>query len=375
MWFIPEPPYVTRKNPLAYFADGMLGRHEYFKWPQALYPQELHSIAAPANPALLTLPQEMEKYGAGPHTEPLTVPPFKGRFRDMQLPWIDPGKQDFAITSQGSNGTLGTVSVDMSDRLNAVMKETESLALRLASRLVHKDTEDFVDLPLYVRALRTDGYLFQRSRLGELQRCHHRLSYFPMKYYDLILWFREFQRLLLDVRGWIIWIADVRPRLVDPDFDQPFPILPVRGVFTSDAEVAQKLFRVGIPVWLVREMETFTTATWINKVKTVIEPGICFSSTPHPDMVDFTNGPGTSFMSVKDVRRAMRRLSLLQHPMLRQASEYDPRLASTETTSAGPGTISTISAIPTPMHQSESYDTFDYHDGKCVDQSLDVYIF
>ena len=359
MWFVPEPPYVTRSDPLAYFDDGMLGRHEYYKWPQAFNRQELHSMAAPANSALFSLDRELEKYGDGSHLQRPTDSAIQSRFSDVAIAWDDlKANQDF-FTSRGTNRVM--LSDHMASRLRDAMKEVSQQATALAEYIVHEGDSD-VDMeqtPQYIKALRTHGYLFQRSRLSQLQRCHYRLTYLPEVPSDLLLWFREFQRLLLDVRAWILWMSVVRPRLLDPDFCKPFPVLPIRGVFTSDLTHAADLFRVGVPVWLIRELDTFTTSTWINRVKTVIRPTISFSNVRHPEMLDFTTGPRIDSLSVDEIRAAMRKFSLLQHPMIRSSKEYDPALAS-KADSTGVNLLTQESATSSNYEASSST----FYDGK-----------
>lgn len=46
MSWVPEILMLLRYKPILYYGDGMLGRLEFMKWPQAYYDAEPHCIAA-----------------------------------------------------------------------------------------------------------------------------------------------------------------------------------------------------------------------------------------------------------------------------------------------------------------------------------------
>ena len=50
---VPELPERNRSEKIVYFADGMLGSYEHFKWPQKFYRDVPHAMAAPGNPSLI----------------------------------------------------------------------------------------------------------------------------------------------------------------------------------------------------------------------------------------------------------------------------------------------------------------------------------
>ena len=162
-----------------------------------------------------------------------------------------------------------------------------------------------------------------------------------MRFFELLMWFREFQRLLLDVRGWIIWFSDVRPRLLDPDFRQPFPILPIRGVFTSNVTVVSELFRVGVPVWYIRDRNSLTTSVFLNRVKTSIASLRCFSQTSGRSAPHFHEGPSAAIYSSTELKAVLHKHSMLQRPLMRSAKEWDPTHIDDET-SALPSEVTVV---------------------------------
>ena len=247
MWFVPEPPYYRQDESFSYFADGMLGKYEYLKWPQAFYNGELHSMAAPANPALFQQPRETEKYGSGPYSLPPHMPLYKGYFSDLTVTWdsLDP-LRDFASTNLGSKDPEGTLSPSLARRCSCAFEEARMAATDVANTVI---ISEGVGEPVHVKAVLTQAYLFHKSTVNQLERTLNILSYFPMKFFDVLMWFREFQRLLLETRGWIYWMDVVRPRLLDPDFHAPFPVLPIRGVFTSNLNLVNELYATAAVNW------------------------------------------------------------------------------------------------------------------------------
>ena len=79
------------------------------------------------------------------------------------------------------------------------------------------------------------------------------------------------QRLLLEVHAWILYVDVVQPRLEDPTFHAKNKVLPLRGVITGRHAVAEEMFRVGVPVWLVRPIHSFTSHTVICKTVTPLD--------------------------------------------------------------------------------------------------------
>ena len=346
MWFVPEPPYHPQDRLFSYFVDGMLGKHEYLKWPQAFYNGELHSMAAPANPALFQYPRETEKYGSGPYSLPPSMPLYQGRFSDLTVTWdsLDPFRDFVPATTNGRDGE-GTLSPSLARRLSCAFEEARAAATDVANTdIVSEGPHESA----HAKMVLTQAYLFHRSRINQLQRALNILSYFPMRFPDVLMWFREFQRLLLDTRGWIYWMDEVRPRLLDPDFNAPFPVLPVRGVFTSSPHLVHELFRVGVPVWFIRNLSSLASNMFVNRVKNFLSPNIYFSSSLSAKAPTYLQGPHIGFHSTAEARMTLRKFSLLNRPIVRSSKEYNPAAGSlaSATESSGVLASSILSSVP-----------------------------
>ena len=92
-----------------------------------------------------------------------------------------------------------------------------------------------------------------------------RLRVTPLSSFEAIQWFREAQRLLLEVQAWILYTDVIAPRRDDPTYYSKGKVLPVRGVITGRAALAHEMFRIRVPVWLVRPTSSFTKHTIICK--------------------------------------------------------------------------------------------------------------
>ncbi|GJE90281.1 hypothetical protein PsYK624_064100 [Phanerochaete sordida] len=340
MYFVPRPPYQPADTVFGYHADGMLGCHEHLKWPQKLYRPEIHSLAAPANPVLLA---QEEGHLSSPGTQlsspgthilsPGTQPSSTAspRFADCEIPFLNLDRsQDFIATS--SSGLRGTIRQALVSRLGRAKVEIRVLAEAYV-KAVQESSAASRDAPAHLRKIAIDTFLFQRSRIVQLDRAFTMLLEYPMEWLDVLLWFREFQRLLLDLRAWIYYMAVVKPRLDNPSFHHPFPVLPIRGIITSDPSLVHEMFRVGIPVWHIRELDTFTTKSLINRVGTFVDPAVCFSSSRtiesggkqiHAPL--WTSGPGLKHLTLDELRALSHKFWLSNSPIFRASETYDPRL-------------------------------------------------
>ncbi|KAI0039288.1 hypothetical protein FA95DRAFT_1612691 [Auriscalpium vulgare] len=83
-----------------------------------------------------------------------------------------------------------------------------------------------------------------------------------MASFDVLQWFRESQRILLELRAWVTYMLVVKPRVENPRFNA-VRCLPVRGIITEKVLLAETMFRVGVPVWLVREPYTISDSTTV----------------------------------------------------------------------------------------------------------------
>ena len=330
MWFIPQLPIHKPKEVFGYFDDGMLGIHEWLKWPQPFYSPEPHCMAAPMDPNLLSMSQESDAFEDGHCLPPPEKPLYGGRFNDLNVTWDPISKlKDFDAVS--GVGDIGMLKRSVLLRLAEAKREAQELAEEIAVQTCEEEVnpEKFAHATETYKKMTLNRYLFHRSKLAKLQQTFNVLQQHTASYFEILMYYREFQRLLLDVRGWIYWMSEIRPRVLDPDFCRPFPVLPVRGVITSDPLLVQTFFRVGIPVWYVRKLHTFTSHTWINQVRTELAP-IGYShkriisgtscSTIAPSWKD---GPDMAWLAPDELHERARRFSILNRPMLHDVREYE----------------------------------------------------
>ena len=337
VWFVPQPPYQPAGEAFGYHEDGMLGRHEYLKWPQRLYRPEIHSLAAPGNPALFNLERPSDS-GPGPHTSSPSPLPFA----DDVIAWTRLDKsQDFCTTTNSSSEPLGTLSKTLLTRMGNAMREAQAMADKYAKEETSPVT---ADSPSHVKEVVASSYLFQCSRAMHLQRAFTTLFHYPMSWFDVLLWFREYQRLLLDLRAWAYYMAVVRPRLCDPSFHQPFPVLQVRGVVTTDLSVVADMFRIGVPVWHIREVRSFTTNTFVNHVDNFVDSSICLSNArtfvsrgKQVSAPSWTTGPGMKYLSSVELQRLSRKFALSNSPIIGLAESFDPSRSMAGRPSPGSG--------------------------------------
>ena len=342
MWFIPQLPLHNSNEVFGYFDDGMLGVHEWLKWPQPFYHPEPHCVAAPMDPDLLNMSKEGDKYGDGYYLSPPETPLYGGCFADLNVTWdpIDKLKDFNPVSGFGDTGML---KQNVLLRLAAAKREAQELAEEVATQACGEevDPEQYTCATDAYNKMILKRYLFHRSNLAKLQQTYNVLQQHTASYFEILMYYREFQRLLLDVRGWIYWMSEVRPRVLDPDFHRPFPVLPIRGVFTSDPLLVQLFFRVGVPVWYIRKLHTFTNRTWINRVRTEINP-INFSDKRSLSGANSTtmapawkDGLDKAWLAPDELHLKARRFSILNTPMLQDVREYELESAASKVTTTG----------------------------------------
>lgn len=274
MQVIPQLPEQNPSEPISYFADGMLGLYEFFKWPQKHYDEIPHAMAAPANPDLLYWQSSdfLER-----DTQDFFVQDSRGTlptFKDVRLPWFHITEQHFEVSDEILKAVVGRLTWDVLVRLKEGLQEVvdlwKILAKELASAAVDRGDSALTrtqDLMSFVQGkAKRLGYAFAVLARGTLSSFH------------TLMWFREYQRLLLELRAIIIYMDVVKPRLDNPSVDYSQHTLPLRGVITSKVFLVQELYRVGVPVWYVRPKESLTMDTRILRVCNKVLVGVSFSS-------------------------------------------------------------------------------------------------
>lgn len=107
---------------------------------------------------------------------------------------------------------------------------------------------------------------FVWKKMVSLWKAITRLRETPLSSFEALQWFREAQRVLLEVQAWVLYTDVVAPRLEDPGFDARHQVLPLRGVITGQLSVVEEMYRVGVPVWWIRPLHSLTDRTVIQKV-------------------------------------------------------------------------------------------------------------
>lgn len=331
----PEPPILKSKQTPRYFRDGHLGLFEHTKWPQAYYPEEPHAIAIPGNPRFLGTHME-DQYGLGPAFARGEVGQESDdfvKFQDPNLGWDDLEASDFVVAVDLPTAAVGTLRKEWFIRFHAAISEIKNLAQAIF------DEQDKAH-PAYLTTVgekeaRVGYFLYQERRFLDIVRAVRHLKEVPMSSFDTLMWFREVQRILLDLRGWVIYMKVILPRWKDPCFrvKSPRDILPVRGCFTSNRSILDVMFRIGVPVWYVREAITITTITKIIRVKTVIANSVALSATTvmqhfgHTYQTPLWGHVG--FETSADIHEGVRRLGLTSQPMFRPLLPFLPDEEST----------------------------------------------
>ncbi|EEB96416.1 hypothetical protein MPER_04455, partial [Moniliophthora perniciosa FA553] len=75
------------------------------------------------------------------------------------------------------------------------------------------------------------------------------------------------QRIYLEMWACLLWLSEFRDRLMSPPPIIPETPLDVVGVCVGDLASAERLYRAGIPVWLIRplsERETLEVKKWVD---------------------------------------------------------------------------------------------------------------
>ncbi|OBZ70778.1 hypothetical protein A0H81_09007 [Grifola frondosa] len=271
MDFVPRVPIHDPLIPIRLHLDGMAGIHEAYKWPQAHFDQEPHACSVPANPAICM-------FGCS----------NAGDFRSFPLGDENndlPSFEDDAIAWCGFNNFKFWVSVDLPGELVGSLCASKLGRMEKASLEILEMVRTFQipafltpNVPQTVMDALVKQFRHIKWRTQCLHRVYDRLKNIPMSSFDTAMWFREFQRILLDLRGMVIYRKVVWPRLLDEDFHKPSPVLPLRGVITFNPDVLHQMYRVGVPVWYIHKSYTLTDRTCIVRVWEFISGGIAFSS-------------------------------------------------------------------------------------------------
>lgn len=329
-WFVPEPPVHDCKQHFGFYEDGMLGVHEYLKWPQAFYRPDLHTIAAPVNPFFsVFIDKEIEKYGCEAYVSTPDVSDVDVLFDDLRIPWENLSElTDIEILDFDAEPRICRIRRSVLSPWGAAMREAQHKAEEVAHECIADVLNPSDDEQK--RKAAVSQYLYNRTNINKLQRVFELLVTHTSPPFELIMYHREFQRALLEIRAWIVWYKVVRPRLLSPDFHRPFPVLPIRGVFTTNPTLVQDFFRVGVPVWYIRKAGSLTTDVFVNRVKGFTSSASFMSrrrllpnNTAAPSYLE---SPFAASYTAEEARKDLEKFSILNKPVLRPLREYGPQV-------------------------------------------------
>ena len=264
--FVPEIPVHAAHEPFGFFADGMLGPFEYLKWPQFFDDLEPHAVASPGNPDLMF----------SPSVQSLPLVDHRGvlpTFAVASAPWFSFTSNDFTTSVHMPHEDVGFLSERVHVRLREAAEEAIEKALAFAEREFGPRNEATVEEE---RVYRGRNYVLRD--VACLRRAISRLQETATSSFEVVMWFRDAQRLILALRAWLTYMSIIRPRLDDPSFADYENVLPLRGVVTRRETVVQTMFRCGIPVWWLRPLHTLSDQTLILSVRDALSSSIHFTS-------------------------------------------------------------------------------------------------
>lgn len=328
-WYISSPnmeiipQFPMKDHKIRYFEDGMMGPLEFFKWPQEYDPKCPFAYAAPGNPDLMEFPHQ-----TFPTVDIHNILPS---FADDKVTWFHSIGEKFEVTDVFPTGDYGRLHEDVLKRLKDSLLEAVSMVKKAGKELGEKFEKMAENRPY--RKEVEDSYVLCLSLQPRLQQSYQRLFNGDLTPAETMLYFREFQRLLLAIRGWLIFTTVIWPRLLREGETFHGHPLPLRGVFTEDNAFAHKMLRVGVPVWLVRPASSFS-GSYIQKCTTFVPARRTFSNlnmmrfgrfnVNTPAWVRDSDDDDPTLTSLMD---RLDKLSVSNHALVAVAQHYDPSVA------------------------------------------------
>ncbi|KAI0063771.1 hypothetical protein BV25DRAFT_1914855 [Artomyces pyxidatus] len=306
MQFIPVIPTHEPSEEFGYYADGMLGPFEHLKWPQPYDGCEPHALAAPANPDLIRA-----EWNAIPVED--TV--FQRRlpvWEDDAAPWFSLDAEKDWVAQEGVVD-CGLVSRAVAKRLRAAAREV----------IARIDAFQPARGRWWGEPERRIGYTSQQ--ITALNRALYTLKRNPMTLVNALQWFREAQRLILDLRAWMNYMGVVQADInrATQQGGGGVPPRPMRGVFTGNITTLRQLHTAGVPVWWLRPLHSLTNRTKIRHVRQPVHWGLSFSTertqvlgktlVVAPKWLDGVTMDGCSY----GLTRRLTRYSLTNRPLVR----------------------------------------------------------
>ncbi|KAH9941082.1 hypothetical protein B0H21DRAFT_710688 [Amylocystis lapponica] len=244
--WLPDPPVHSKTEPLGYYADGMMGPFELYKWPQHYDQLEPHGLAAPTNTQAMSAVTGTD----GPRDDDGALPAFA----DPEAPWMDFKMADFDVKLELPRERVGMLRSSVVKRLEAAAQDTVRFAEPIWKEKYGSRPTDTAPQAQE----RAGRRRFILERLSSMCRAVSKLDEVPMPSLDVKMWFREAQRVMLEARAWVVYESVIVPRLRNPE-GRATRALPLRGIITSRLIIVEDLYRIGVPVCM-------TTATVVYRI-------------------------------------------------------------------------------------------------------------
>ncbi|KAJ8506998.1 hypothetical protein ONZ45_g10590 [Pleurotus djamor] len=215
---IPQPP-IGKDRPIFHCADGGFGIDDPYQWPQSYCPKLPLFACMPAK---------------APKGDP------------QRILWWTPHIDEFEIKEMGGHRYTSP----------GLIKASHCHLLKTEGDAIQTTIRQHLDDPQYLRVYNRDGLVARHDAPGDWMR---RLEGFPAPYHDVCLFVKEYQRRCLELLAIINFVSTVLSR----SNPRPLTIPPPHrflGAFTSDIGIAGLLAFNGVPVWLIRELDSFSSA-------------------------------------------------------------------------------------------------------------------
>lgn len=321
MKWVPEVPRHSAVDTFHYFGDGMLGEHEHYKWAQGFNSDEPHAMAAPLHPSVMT-----NALNDADFFERSGLPCWE----DYDLAFDGPGPEDFVSLSNalGANGKPSSACLErISKGMQEMVKWVQALSAKELS------PEGVTSQTMVAQISHATAYLTQRC--NALVHTVEKLSNpQPTTFFKFLMWWREYQRVLLELRAFINYYRVLKPRYDDPTSNYTnTPPLPFRGVITAASHLLRTAFRVGLPVWYVRGTDTLLMSTKIGEVVQSLDSGMCFERSRIMRYQGATQTAPAWYEVIHDdptigsVFQRIKKYSLTSRPLLYPMHDYDAKEA------------------------------------------------
>ncbi|PPQ76448.1 hypothetical protein CVT24_013411 [Panaeolus cyanescens] len=212
---VPVPPVGFRELRLR--SDLRFGIEDHTIWPQ------FHAHAYPYLFAISSRPVDAND--------------------TMALLWWNPTMADFQTTRLGMVEGVGHLADDK-------LKSMENLI-----NILSQNVKDFLETEKGPKSPSAKTVDVIQSFRGQLLDTFQRLSSLKMAFKEMVFNITEFQRLYLSLSAILRYCSIYQPRLNSHDDYSATVSSGIIGAFTTSAEVAQHLFRAGVPVWFVQEWD------------------------------------------------------------------------------------------------------------------------